>query len=200
MPLSASAAVRNSEPILSVLRNELRGDESVLEVGSGCGYHAVTIAAAMPGLTWQTSDLRENHVHIEAQIAAASPENVLPPLSLDVRSEMPDDTRYDVVYSSNTAHIMSEAAAESMLRLAAQTLDVGGRFCYYGPIMRAGRFNTRSNAEFDASLRARDPSMGIRELDEFDTMLADAGFDRQRVYAMPSNNLFIIWVKTRSGE
>lgn len=194
-PARAPAAERNCEPILGVLMHEFRNCSRVLEIGSGCGYHAVRFGAAMPHLIWQTSDLDANHANIVAQIGEAKTDNVLPPLSLDVRSAAPDGT-YDAVYSSNTAHIMSAGAVERMLPFVAASLSAGGIFCYYGPFTRRGRFNTPSNAAFDASLRAGDPLMGVRELDEFDARLDEGGLRRVRTYAMPANNLLVVWAKT----
>lgn len=192
-PDYAPASVRNAAPILGVLREELDNARHVLEIGSGTGYHAVTFAAAMPQLTWQTSDLDDNHARILAAIEQSGAANVLPPLSLDVRTSGPPASRYDAVYTSNTAHIMSEAAVESMFALLGSCLSDAGRFVCYGPFKRGGRFNTPSNAAFDASLSSRDPSMAIRDLDDCDRFAVAAGLARRRVYAMPTNNLLVIW-------
>ena len=57
-PYSA-ACERNREPILARLRSFFDDRCHVLEVGSGTGQHAVHFAAAMPQLTWQSSDREE---------------------------------------------------------------------------------------------------------------------------------------------
>lgn len=189
----APASVRNCAPILGVLREEFADVRRVLEIGSGTGYHAVTLATAMPQLIWQTSDLDENHARIRAAIAGCSASNVLQPLSLDVTTAGPPGSRYDVVYTSNTAHIMSETAVESMFALAGSCLENGGRFVCYGPFWRGGRFNTPSNEAFDASLKSRNPEMGIRDLDDCDHYAATAGLKQRRIYAMPTNNLLVVW-------
>ncbi len=191
----APATARNTAPILSVLRSELRDCKRVLEIGSGDGHHAVSFSRALPHLEWQTSDLDENHAAIRGRVGEAMLENVLPPLSLDVRSADAPADDYDAVYTCNTAHIMSASAVECMLELVPAALADDGVFCCYGPFVRDGRFNAASNEAFDASLRSRDPSMGLRALDELDARLADNGVHRQRVYAMPSNNLLVIWRK-----
>ncbi len=54
------ACERNREPILEVLREYFADRRHVLEVGSGTGQHAVHFAAALPRLTWQSSDRAEN--------------------------------------------------------------------------------------------------------------------------------------------
>ncbi len=191
----APAAARNRAPILAVLRSEFRDARSVLEIGSGDGHHAVSFAQALPQIRWQTSDLEENHTLIRARIEAEGTGNVLPPLSLDVRTADSPAQVYDAVYTCNTAHIMSGTAVEQMLPLVSATLAANGLFCCYGPFRRDGRFNAPSNEAFDASLRARDPSMGLRELSDIDRALAEHGVARQRIYAMPSNNLLVVWKK-----
>ena len=82
---NASASVRNREPILDVLKIEFRDCKSILEIGSGTGQHAVFFGKAMPWLTWQTSDLVENHQSINSWVADASLPNVRHPILLDVQ-------------------------------------------------------------------------------------------------------------------
>lgn len=195
-PHYAAASIRNSEPILGVLCDELKNCRRLLEIGTGTGHHAVTFAAAFPNISWQTSDLEESHAGIRSSIHAAGISNVLPPLLVDVRNaKLPHDA-FDVVYSSNTAHIMSLSAVEKMLPLIGHVLENDGLFCYYGPFKRNGQFSTPSNAGFDGSLRSRDANMGIRDLETLDELASLARLQRQRVYAMPANNLFVVWRKT----
>ena len=191
----AESAERNAEPILEVLRHEFRACTNVLEIGSGTGQHAVRFAAELDHLQWQTSDLDENHEDIRAWVADAGLANVRAPLSLDVTTAEVAPASYDAVYSSNTAHIMSFDAVAEMFALVSKALRPAGVFCLYGPFCRAGRFNTASNAEFDASLRARHPRMGIRDLDALDELGARHGLQRMSLYAVPSNNLIAVWKK-----
>lgn len=191
----AAASARNAAPILGVLRHELRGRSTVFEIGSGTGQHAVTFATALPELTWQTSDLKQSHDGIRAWIDEAGLDNVLPPLDFDVLTAATPAERYDAVYSSNTAHIMSAAAVQRMFELAGAVLKPGGVFCTYGPFSRAGRCSTRSNEDFDAALRARNPSMGIRDLDDLEGLAGRNGMVLARTYAMPANNLLVVWSK-----
>ena len=195
----AAAATRNADPILEVLRHEFRNSTDVLEIGSGTGQHAIHFAASLDHLQWQTSDLEENHPAIRAWIADARLPNVREPIALDVTTA-DLSTSYDAVYSANTAHIMSIDEVARMFALAARVLRPDGLFCLYGPFRRFGQFNTDSNARFDASLRARDPSMGIRDLEELDAMAATDGLHRQNLYAVPSNNLVVIWKKTTTAQ
>ena len=189
----ASASARNAAPILGVLVHELRDKSALFEIGSGTGQHAVTFAAALPGLTWQTSDLEQSHVGIRAWIEESGLDNVLPPVHFDVLTAGAASGEYDAVFSANTAHIMSYAAVQRMFELAGTMLRSGGVFCLYGPFSRGGQFSTASNEAFDASLRARKSSMGIRDLDDLEGLAGRNGMQLARTYAMPANNLLLIW-------
>ncbi|MBT8090193.1 MAG: DUF938 domain-containing protein [Gammaproteobacteria bacterium] len=195
----AEYAQRNALPILEVLRHELRGHTEVLEIGSGTGQHAIRFAADLVHVQWQTSDVDENHEGISFWIAEAGLPNVRQPLSLDVTTAEVSDASYDAVYSSNTAHIMSPGAVKAMFRLVGRVLRPDGLFILYGPFRRAGRFNTQSNADFDADLRSRDPSMGIRDLDVLDILGIENGLRRVNLYAVPSNNFVAIWQKSQAS-
>jgi hypothetical protein len=105
---------------------------------------------------------------------------------------------YDAAFSANTAHIMSIAAVEKMFALVADALRISGVFCLYGPFRQGGEFDTCSNAEFHKSLRSQDAAMGIRHLEDLDQFAATGGMRRERLYAMPANNLIVVWQK--SGE
>ncbi len=196
-PVSGYAA-RNTPPIFEVLRREFRHSEHVLEIGSGTGQHAASFAAALPHLVWQTSELDQNHRGIEAWITHARVDNVLPPLSLDVRTAFVEPATFDAAFSANTAHIMGLDAVSRMFEIVADALRDGGVFCLYGPFRVGGAFNAASNEEFDASLRRRDPAMGIRDLEALDEFAVQAGLRRRRLYAMPSNNYTTVW-KKREG-
>jgi len=195
-PFSEYAA-RNAAPILEILQREFRNSTRVLEIGSGTGQHAVTFAAALDHLQWQTSDLDENHAGIRAWIESTNLDNVVAPLSMDIREASIKAQTYDAVFSSNTAHIMGIDAVERMFSLVGRALQDRGVFCLYGPFQRDGAFNTRSNADFDANLRARDPVMGIRAIETLDEFAASAGLRRVRCYSVPSNNNVAVWVRSR---
>jgi SAM-dependent methyltransferase len=191
----ASAPARNAAPILGVLQHELRHCSTVFEIGSGTGQHAVAFAAALPELTWQTSDLEQSHEGIRAWVEDSGLENVVPPLRFDVLSaDVPGDS-YDAVFSANTAHIMSYDAVRRMFELAGAMLRDAGVFCLYGPFSRGGVFCTPSNEAFDTSLRACNANMGIRDLDDLEVLADRNGMQLARVYAMPANNLMVVWTR-----
>ena len=188
------AAERNRAVILEVLREHLPAGARVLEVGSGTGQHAVHFAAALPHVTWQTSDRTDHLAGIRAWLAEAALPNTPPPLAFDVNGTWPQ-ARYDAVFSANTLHIMSWAEVERLFRGLPQLLEPQARVIIYGPFNYQGRFTSASNAAFDASLRADDPRRGIRDFEAVARLAVDAGLVLVEDRAMPANNRCIMWRK-----
>lgn len=189
----SEASERNRAPIRAVLARVLADCGPVLEIGSGTGQHAVYFAADFPHLVWQPSDVAENLPGIERWSAEAGLANVRPALALDVNRDPWPAAQYDAVFSANTAHIMSWPEVERMVARAAAALRPGGRFCLYGPFNYAGGFTSESNARFDASLRARDSRMGIRDFEAVEATARSAGFALLEDDAMPANNRLLVW-------
>jgi cyclopropane fatty-acyl-phospholipid synthase-like methyltransferase len=194
-PFSESC-VENREPIFAVLAPRLKDCASLLEIGSGTGQHAVYFAPQLPQLVWQTSDRTDHHPGIRAWLDEAMLDNVRQPLALDVLRDTWPAGPYDAVFSANTAHIMSGDAVEAMFRGVGRVLSRGGRFLLYGPFSYAGRHTAPSNASFDAWLQARDPQMGIRDVDWLQGLAADAGMALDEDIAMPVNNRTLTWLKS----
>lgn len=195
----APATSRNREPILEVLRDELAGCRRVLEIGSGTGQHAVWFGKALPGIEWQTSDVRANHEGIRAWIETSGLDNVRDPLPLDVLSDPDPAGEYDAVFSANTAHIMCFDAVRAMFALVGRVLAADGSFLLYGPFRLGGDYTSQSNAEFDASLKLKDPAMGIRDFEALDELAFEAGLERGGLLAMPANNFIAVWRKSATS-
>lgn len=168
----------------------------MLEIGAGTGQHARFFAAELPRIEWQASDVEANLPGLAAGLAAPDAPAMPAPLVLDVLREQWPAGRYDAVYSANTAHIMSWAAVCAMLEGAARVLEPGGLLLIYGPFSRGGEQTSESNCRFDRQLRSRDAAMGIRDLQDMDLEAAGHGLEREAEYAMPANNLLLVWRRT----
>ena len=191
----SSAAERNRQPILEVLRELLPGEGTVLEIGSGTGQHAVFFAQNLPGLTWQATDREENLAGLEARFLAEGNDRILPLLNLDVLSDPWPGRSYDAAYSANTAHIMSWEAVIAMFAGVGAHLVGGTRFCLYGPFNIDNRFTSPSNAQFDAHLREQDPQMGIRDMDAVENLANLHRMKLEQKVAMPANNFILVFQK-----
>jgi cyclopropane fatty-acyl-phospholipid synthase-like methyltransferase len=193
----SSACERNSGPICALLQQILKNSAHVLEIGSGTGQHAVYFGAAMPHLTWHSSDLPQNHSSILAWQQEAHLPNVVAPLTLSVSEPNWPVGTFDAVFSANTCHIMAWNEVEAMFAGIGRLLPSGGLLCIYGPFnLEEGRFSSPSNAQFDAILRAQAAHMGIRNFAAVDALAAAQGLELQANYPMPAHNRLLVWRRT----
>ena len=188
----SAACERNREPILEVLRDQFAGCRQVLEIGSGTGQHAVHFARHLPWLTWQASDRRPYLPGIRAWLDDAALPNTPAPIELDVNGPWPE-LRFDAVFSANTLHIMAWAEVERLFARLPSVLDDDAVLVVYGPFHVGGQPTSPSNADFDASLRAQAPHMGIRDLEAVDALAGGAGLRLLRQHLLPANNRCVVW-------
>lgn len=187
---------RNRDPILEVLRPHLSSGMRVLEIASGSGEHGAHMMSNISGLIWQPSDLSEEaRTSIAAWAKYSGDENFLPPVVLDASSNTwpLGDTRFDGMLCINMIHIAPIEAARGVICGGDRHLKQGGFLYFYGPFTRGGAHTAPSNEAFDQSLKSRDPSWGIRDVDEIDALAGEAGFELKSITEMPANNLSLIF-------
>ena len=189
-----SAAARNRDPILAVLRRVLPPRGLVLEIACGTGEHAAHAARALPALAWQPTDRdATNFASVVAHAVADSVPNMLPPLPLDATWPVWPVAHADAIVCINMIHISPWRTSEGLVAGAGRVLPAGGILYLYGPYRIDGRHTTDSNAAFDASLRARDPAWGVRDLGEVTALATRHGLTLAETVAMPSNNLSVVF-------
>ena len=190
---TSAAAQRNRDAILAVLERVLPAAGVVLEIASSSGEHAVAFATALGGLTWQPSERdAEGLASIEAWAAELGPPNLRPAVELDVQRWPWPVREADAIVCINMIHIAPWAACEALLRGAGALLQKGAPLYLYGAMKLDGRFTAPSNADFDASLRARDPSWGVRDLAEVTHAAQAQGLVLEELVPMPANNFSLI--------
>jgi cyclopropane fatty-acyl-phospholipid synthase-like methyltransferase len=192
--LHSAAAARNRAPIFEVLRAILPPRGVALEIASGGGEHVVFFAAGLPALRFVPSDPdAAARASIAAWIAQAGLENVAAPLALDASAGPWPIPFADAVICINMAHIAPWSATEGLFRNAQAILPPGGPLYLYGPYKRGGAHTAQSNADFDASLRARNPAWGVRDVEAVADLGRATGFEGLRIVEMPANNLSLIF-------
>jgi SAM-dependent methyltransferase len=189
----AESCEQNRAPILAVLQDVFADRKLVLEIASGTGQHAVYFGAALPHLTWQTSELPSNHAGIQAWLDEAGLPNVRPPLTLDVNDAQWPATQVDAIFNANTVHIVAWPAVERMFAGIGRVLAPGGILCIYGPFNCGGQFTSESNARFDVWLKNRDPNSGVRDFEAINQLAEAQGLTLRQDIAMPSNNRSLVW-------
>jgi hypothetical protein len=191
---SAPAAMRNREPILLVLRDYLPRSAFVLEIASGTGEHAAWFSRALSELTWQPTDRdKEALQSIAAWRDLTELPNLLPPLYLDAAADSWPVAQADAVVAINMVHITPWTTTQGLITGAARVLTPSGLLFLYGPFSDGGVHTAISNASFDADLRARDPSWGVRDLNELGTLASQHGFSAPERIVMPANNLSVVF-------
>jgi SAM-dependent methyltransferase len=190
----APATERNRDAIAAVLRTVLPERGLLLEVAAGTGEHAAYLAPLFPELRWQPSDPDPDALtSIEAWAADADAPNLLPPVFLDAASSTWPIDSADAILCINMLHISPWAATEGLIRGAGRLLPGGAPLILYGPYRRAGVPTAPSNEAFDASLKARNPAWGLRDLEAVQGQAVGQGLAFERFHEMPANNLTLVF-------
>jgi len=190
----APATARNSEPLAEVLAEELPDRGLVLEVASGSGEHAVFLARQFPALDWQPSDVDlEALASVDAWAAEAGCANLRPAIALDAAQANWPIAAADAVLCVNMVHISPWSAAVGLFTGAGRILTSGAPLVLYGPFIEPGRETAPSSLAFDHSLKQRNSEWGLRNTADLDALAADHGLRRTARYAMPANNLVLVY-------
>jgi hypothetical protein len=199
--LYAPATERNRKAILSVLKSILPMQGKVLEIASGTGEHITFWAPYFPNITWQPSDPDPMHLaSIEGWIAQLPAANILPPIQIDVTNQTWSIDSVEVILCVNMIHIAPWEACLGILQGAQSLLSKGGLLYLYGPFKQQGKHTAPSNEAFDLSLRAQDPSWGVRDLEAVIDSAQKHDLHAQQVIPMPANNLSVVFCKRSKGE
>jgi len=190
----AASAEENKEVILQQLKDILHDAESVLEIGSGTGQHAVYFASHLTGIDWQPTEIDANLAGIELWRKEAGLDNLAAAVELDVaQKDWRLARKFDAVFTANTLHIMSASHVEKLFAGLALVLQENGLFCCYGPFNKSGQFSSESNVRFDSWLKARDSDSGIRDLDDLEKYAKQSQLCLIRNIEMPVNNRLLVW-------
>ena len=85
--LHSPAAERNLKQIIDLVCRYSPKSGNALEIASGTGQHIIELAAAVPGLVWQPSDIDEKRLN---SIASRSRAKQLPNLKSPIRLDATD--------------------------------------------------------------------------------------------------------------
>jgi SAM-dependent methyltransferase len=192
MKLDFPATQRNRGPILEVLTTLIHDGDSVLELASGSGQHAVYFANELPIGFWQPTDIESDNLKsIDAY--CSDMQNVGRALSFDVSSKNETIGEFDCLYCANLIHISPWECTEGVFRAASQNLRKGGLLIFYGPFRESNIAIADSNLSFERMLQSNDKRFGLRHLDQVDSLGQSHHFTRTARYEMPSNNILVVY-------
>lgn len=191
----SQACENNKQPILNVLQSVFTQPCELLEIGSGTGQHAVFLAAHLPHISWQPTEMEQNIPGLQRWIDEAKLNNLKQPITLSVADRPWPQTSCEAVFTANTLHIMSWSMVEVFFTRLGEYLQPAGIFCSYGPFNKKGEYTSASNAQFDQWLHDRDSDSGIRDLEALIELANKNGISLIEDISMPANNQCLIWKK-----
>ena len=190
----APATVRNRDFILDVLRDVLPKTGVILEIASGSGEHIVHFAKNLPSLVFQPSDPdADARLSVAAWVKATDVSNVRSPIALDASSPVWPIASADGIICINMIHISPWEATVGLINGAAAVLPPGSPLYLYGPYIREGCETALSNQAFDRSLRDRNSTWGLRNLEAVAALARSVGFLAPVITEMPANNLSMVF-------
>jgi hypothetical protein len=190
----APATLRNRDFIVGVLRDVLPTKGVILEIASGSGEHVVHFARNFPSLVFQPSDREPDALQsVAAWLKAMGVTNVRAPMVLDVSQSPWPIASADGIICINMVHISPWESALGLVRGAAAILPPTAPLYLYGPYKREGFATASSNQAFDRSLRDRDPTWGLRDLEAVAAAAQSVGFSIPTIIEMPANNLSVVF-------
>lgn len=191
------ATARNRDAIAEVLARVLPSSGTVLEIGSGSGEHAFYFSKLFPRLTWQPSDPDPlNLDSIAAWTDSAGRENLRPPMSINASDVVLPMEEAAAMICVNVIHISPWDATEGLMRNAARLLPQGGPLYLYGPYRIDSAHTAPSNEDFDLSLRERNETWGVRDLEAVIAEAERHGLCFEERVEMPANNQSVVFRKT----
>mmetsp|Transcript_27411 Transcript_27411/g.54761 ORF Transcript_27411/g.54761 Transcript_27411/m.54761 type:complete len:270 (-) Transcript_27411:105-914(-) len=222
--MDAPASERNKVPICEALTangmflSRSSNPISVLEVAAGAGVHSVYMTENLSKAgfnleSWLPTDPDElSRVSTDQRVSEGSEvvkSKVRPSLPLtlgpnganegiwsegDLRS-----ASFDVIYNVNMIHISPWSATAGLMKMAGERLSVGGSLVIYGPFAVDGEM-CESNRKFDESLRSRNTSWRVRNLEDVASKAEANGMKMVSKLEMPANNLLVVFSKVGAEQ
>lgn len=197
MRLHAPATARNRDVILEILKPALPPSGLIFEVASGTGEHAAHMAPQLPNHTWQPTDIEDHHLaSIDAWREETDHSGILPARHFNVLEhtfETDSEDPLAAILAVNLIHISPWAVTETLIEKAAKALAPNTLLFLYGPYKRGGAHTSESNAQFDLSLKSRNETWGVRDMEAVITLAEKAGFAAPEISPMPANNFSLVF-------
>ncbi|MCP3853050.1 MAG: DUF938 domain-containing protein [Gammaproteobacteria bacterium] len=195
----AQSSEQNKEVILKIIEPLLSSCQSLLEIGSGTGQHAIYFSQAMPHLKWIPSDQAEAlpgiQMWLDEYCVDGKLNNLQSPLILDVSQKDWPELSANALFTANTLHIMHWNEVKLLFQRMGEVLNQDAVVLIYGPFNYDGKYTSSSNEQFDGWLKSRDPKSGIRDFTKVNKLAKENGLSLISDFEMPENNRILFWRK-----
>tara|TARA_B100001996_G_scaffold337380_2_gene289207 strand:+ start:420 stop:1052 length:633 start_codon:yes stop_codon:yes gene_type:complete len=198
--LTFPATSRNRDSIAGILCNLIPNNGVLLEIASGSGEHGVFFQNYFPSIIWQTSDPELLHrKSISSWISHQNLTSKMPePLDIDVKKRpWPISTELSSLIKGivciNMIHISPWSCTKALFEESKKILNKNHFLLLYGPFFRKGKVTSKSNFNFNQSLKLQNPLWGIRHLENVNEIAFENGFEVENIIDMPANNLSVIY-------
>ncbi|XP_041737360.1 methyltransferase-like 26 B isoform X1 [Coregonus clupeaformis] len=203
--LISPLADRNQKELCSVLSDVLEEQSHrelfALELGSGTGQHVVNFAMAMPFITWQPSDIKEeSRDSIRSYIVATKVKSVLQPVHLDVSEPWEKwaglpHSACDVIVAINLLQYSSFKTVEGLVKGSGQILRQNGILITHGPYAINGTITPSCMQDLDQELREMNPEWGLPDIDVLRQLAFGNGMRMERMIEMEQYNKCLVFRK-----
>lgn len=171
-----------------------------LEIASGSGQHLAHFAPHFPTITFQPTEYDETLLGSINWYAQACPtKNIQKPKVVDICNKLShygfQENSIDYIYNSNMIHISSFKCTIGLFENAGAYLKEDALLITYGPYSKDGVITPESNVSFHASLKARDPQWGLRDINDLIKLAEKNNLSLIDTVEMPANNFTLIWKK-----
>ncbi len=198
--LNFPATTRNRDSIATVLSNYISPNNLFLEIASGSGEHGVFFQRKFPSIIWQTSDpALEHRKSINSWIKHEDLFSKMPEaLDIDVEIRPWPITKHlrsliKGIICINMIHISPWTCTKALFEESKSYLEPNQFLMLYGPFFRKDKQTSKSNLNFDKSLKLQNQHWGLRHLDSVNEVATSNGFIQDKIIEMPANNLSVIY-------
>jgi hypothetical protein len=119
--------------------------------------------------------------------------NVRAPIALDASHSVWPIASADGIICIDMVHISPWEATLGLIKGAAAILPSESPLYLCGPYIREGFATAPSNQALDRSLRDRNPTWGLRDLEAVAAIAQSVGFSVPTITEMPANNLSVVF-------